>query len=170
MGHGGARRGAGRKKGGVTKRSRAVADDIVEFGRTPLAYMLRIMEDVTADPMRRDEMARAAAVYCHPRLSAITTSNTNYNGGSDINIVQIYAVPRGARFAADGTVTIDGAAVTELSNVEPYSGTPALTDELQTPASFEPPMAERLEVTEVDTSNVTVLRRRDNDDAGPGTA
>jgi hypothetical protein len=165
MGHGGKRRGAGRKPGGVTKRSRAVADDIVESGRTPLAYMLRIMEDTTADPMRRDEMARAAAVYCHPRLSSITTSNTNVNfeGGGDITT--IVAVPRGATLAADGSITIDGEAVTELSSVEPYTGTAPLelTDQSQA-TSFEPPEPLRVIEPEPNADNVTPLapwRRRD---------
>jgi len=34
---------------------------------TPLAYMLAIVRDPTADPRRRDRMAKAAAQYCHPR-------------------------------------------------------------------------------------------------------
>jgi hypothetical protein len=156
---GGKRRGAGRKKSGAHERSRAAADDIVKSGRTPLAYMIAIMEDVTANPQRRDEMARAAAVYCHPRLSAITTSNTHYKGdGSDPHIVQILAVPRGAKLGADGTVTIEGTA-TELVSIEPYPGTPALTDQSAQPAPSESP----LPVLELDTSNVTVLRRRDED-------
>jgi hypothetical protein len=153
MGHGGRRRGAGRKPGGITKRSRAVADDIVESGRTPLAYMLRIMEDVAADPMRRDEMARAAAVYCHPRLSSITTSNTNVNfeGGGDIT--QIFAIPRGAAVdVRNGTVMIEGSA-SELTPIEPYPGTaPLLTDQSQ-PAPIEPP----LPVRELEVENVTRL-------------
>jgi hypothetical protein len=113
--------------------------------------MLQIMEDTTADPMRRDEMARAAAVYCHPRLSSITTSNTNVNFEGSGDITQILAVPRGAAVdVRNGTVTIEGEA-TELSSIEPYAGTPALTDQSQ-PAPAEP-----LPVHEVDTENVTRL-------------
>jgi hypothetical protein len=166
---GGKRRGAGRKKSGAHERSRAVADDIVATGRSPLAYMIAIMEDVTAAPARRDEMARAAAVYCHPRLSSITTSNVNYKGGDDIGIVQILTVPRGARVdLKDGSiVTIDGTAV-ELEPVAPHSGTPALelTDQRVQTAVCEP-----LPVQEIDTANVERLdawRRRD--DGSDGTA
>jgi hypothetical protein len=119
--------------------------------------MLQIMEDTTADPMRRDEMARAAAVYCHPRLSSITTSNTNVNfeGGGDISL-QIFAVPRGALIDQSGKVVIDGESA-ELARVEPYVGTPPLelTDQSQ------PTPAEPLPVHEIDVSNVTVLRKRD---------
>jgi hypothetical protein len=40
-------------------------------GETPLEYMLRVMRDVTVEHSRRDEMAKAAAPYLHPRLQAI---------------------------------------------------------------------------------------------------
>ena len=47
-----------------------------------------------------------------------------------MNIVRIFAVPRGARVTQEGTVTtIDGEVLTELPSVEPYAGTPALTDQ-----------------------------------------
>ncbi len=36
-------------------------------GESPVDYMLRIMRDPTADPERRDAMAKAAATYLHPR-------------------------------------------------------------------------------------------------------
>jgi hypothetical protein len=107
--------------------------------------------------MRRDEMARAAAVYCHPRLSSITTSNTNVNfeGGGDIT--QIFAIPRGAAVdVRNGTVTIEGTA-TELSPISPYEGTPGLL----TDQSEKPVPVERLPVHEIDVSNVTPMRRRD---------
>jgi hypothetical protein len=38
-------------------------------GELPLQYMLRIMRDRSADPKRRDELAKAAAPYCHARLT-----------------------------------------------------------------------------------------------------
>jgi hypothetical protein len=40
-------------------------------GELPLDYMLRIMRSKTADPPRRDAMARSAAQYCHPTLQAV---------------------------------------------------------------------------------------------------
>jgi hypothetical protein len=80
---GGARPGAGRKKGGenlATKvRKEAVREAVEEAraeGITPLEYMLKVMRDVTADNKRRDAMAAAAASYMHPRLSN-TTVNVN---------------------------------------------------------------------------------------------
>jgi hypothetical protein len=35
----------------------------------PLEYMLAVMNDPNADPVRRDRMAIAAAPFCHPRVS-----------------------------------------------------------------------------------------------------
>lgn len=37
---------------------------------TPLDYMLTVMRDESADPMRRDRMAQAAAPYVHPKAGA----------------------------------------------------------------------------------------------------
>jgi hypothetical protein len=39
---------------------------------TPLEYMLKVMRDPAAEEGRRDEMARAAAPYLHPKLQSIT--------------------------------------------------------------------------------------------------
>lgn len=71
MARGGKRTGAGRKKGSVSRRSQEVAAAVVSNGELPLAYMLRVMRDKATDQQRRDEMAKAAAPYVHPRLSSI---------------------------------------------------------------------------------------------------
>ena len=42
-GRGGARVGAGRKKGAATTRTREIADREMQAGLTPLEYMLRVM-------------------------------------------------------------------------------------------------------------------------------
>lgn len=77
---GGARKGAGRKPGSATKKTRAIADRAAEEGLTPLEFMLQIMrapsdhEDVQVQIAReamRFEAAKAAAPYVHPRLAAI---------------------------------------------------------------------------------------------------
>jgi hypothetical protein len=39
-------------------------------GEDPLSYMLAVMNDISVDPIRRDRMAVAAAVYCHARVAA----------------------------------------------------------------------------------------------------
>lgn len=79
MPRGGYRPGSGPKKGTKykTKNKKAVGtkaavDDEVKngakaAGKTPLEYMLDIMNDELADDDRRDLMAKAAAPYVHPR-------------------------------------------------------------------------------------------------------
>ena len=69
---GGRREGAGRKPGSATKRTREIANGAAERGELPLAYMLRVMRNSKADKARRDEMAKSAAPFIHPRLQSTT--------------------------------------------------------------------------------------------------
>lgn len=71
MAHGGARTGAGRKVGQATAKTREIADKAIEDGVTPLEFMIAIMRDEGATRAERLDMAKAAAPYIHPRLSAI---------------------------------------------------------------------------------------------------
>jgi hypothetical protein len=66
----GERRG-GRQKGTPNRATAARQAEIAASGETPLDYTLRVMRDETADPSRRDEMARAVAPYVHPKLAAV---------------------------------------------------------------------------------------------------
>ena len=66
----GERRG-GRKKGTPNKKTAAMQAEIAASGETPLQYMLRILRDESVEPSRRDAMARSAAPYVHPQLSAV---------------------------------------------------------------------------------------------------
>jgi hypothetical protein len=61
----------GRQKGVANKRTREIADAAVREGLTPLEWMLQVLRDENVDPERRDEMAKAAAPYIHPRLSNV---------------------------------------------------------------------------------------------------
>ena len=67
-GHGGKRPGAGRPKGAASRANDAAT------GELPLAYMLRIMRDPSQPVGRRDDMAKAAAPFCHSRLSSVEHS------------------------------------------------------------------------------------------------
>jgi len=69
----------GRKKGSVNKATAAKAAEVAASGLTPLDYMLQAMRDEAVDPVRRDDMAKAAAPYVHPKLAAI--EHTGKNGG-----------------------------------------------------------------------------------------
>lgn len=68
---GGAQPGAGRPKGAVNKRSQEIIAEALKEGITPLQYMLEILRDTTQDPTRRDEMAKSAAPFIHPKLSSV---------------------------------------------------------------------------------------------------
>ena len=68
---GGKRRGAGRKPGSASRKTRQIADAAAEVGITPLEWMLSVIRDEKADVKRRDEMARAAAPFMHPGLGAV---------------------------------------------------------------------------------------------------
>jgi hypothetical protein len=88
-GRGGARKGAGRKAGSATKRTREIADRAMEGGITPLEFMLGVMRAPVPDGLEgnalvqaaamRFEAAKAAAPYIHPRLAAI-----EHSGGVDV--------------------------------------------------------------------------------------
>lgn len=71
---GGSRPGAGRPKGLPNKVTRQQQEAIAASGETPLEYMLRILRDPSIDNSRRDDMAKAAAPYVHPRLTAMDIS------------------------------------------------------------------------------------------------
>ena len=62
------RKTGGRKKGSRNKRPRELIERIEASGLVPLEYMLSVMRDESAPPERRDEMAKAAAPFVHPRL------------------------------------------------------------------------------------------------------
>jgi hypothetical protein len=83
MSRGGKRVGAGRKKGSLSKKTRAIAARAAEEGITPLEVLLRTMrsawarasengETVTSfqDALLAASMAEKAAPYVHPRLAA----------------------------------------------------------------------------------------------------
>jgi len=69
---GGARPGAGRKKGSVDKRFMQQHEQRETYAGadTPLKYLLAVMRDPLADFRRRDKAAKAAAPYCHEKQAA----------------------------------------------------------------------------------------------------
>jgi hypothetical protein len=71
MARGGARPGAGRKPGSITRKTREIAEAALDEGLSPLEFMLNRMRDETAPMADRQDMAKAAAGYIHPKLSSI---------------------------------------------------------------------------------------------------
>ncbi|MPZ38463.1 MAG: hypothetical protein GEU95_10390 [Rhizobiales bacterium] len=75
--HGGARPGAGRKKGVPNVRQQAkIVKDLMERGESPLDYFVSIMKDQNEPVTRRDWAAAQAAPYCHPRLASVDQTTT----------------------------------------------------------------------------------------------
>lgn len=72
---GGKRIGAGRRPGTPNKASAARAEKIAAEGDTPLDYMLAVMRDPLQPAARRDDMAKAAAAYVHPRLASVESKS-----------------------------------------------------------------------------------------------
>jgi hypothetical protein len=73
---GGKRSGAGRRKGAPNKATATRQAAISASGEAPLDYMIRVMRDKRAPVKRRDDMAKAAAPYVHPKLAAIEYAGT----------------------------------------------------------------------------------------------
>lgn len=76
---GGARPGAGRKKGSPNKRTAETQQQVEQSGLTPLEYMLSIMRDEKQDEQRRLAAANMAAPYVHAKLSSIEMNATVTN-------------------------------------------------------------------------------------------
>jgi hypothetical protein len=55
----------------MTKKTQQLVEQARAQGISPLEYMLAVLRDETVEPGRRDEMAKAAAPYIHPRLATI---------------------------------------------------------------------------------------------------
>jgi hypothetical protein len=60
---GGARIGAGRKRGSVNRATAEARAAAARSGETPLQYMLRVMRDPSASNSRRDDMAVGSALF-----------------------------------------------------------------------------------------------------------
>lgn len=79
MPRGGARSGAGRKQGALTKRTREIAEKAIAEEITPLEVMLKAMK-LHYDGERFDQaatIAKDAAPYVHAKLAAIEHSGPN---------------------------------------------------------------------------------------------
>jgi hypothetical protein len=71
--HGGKRKGAGRKAGSITKKTRAIAELAFEEGVTPLEVMLLAMRGYAKAQLwdAAAAIAKDCAPYVHPKLSSI---------------------------------------------------------------------------------------------------
>lgn len=74
------RKTGGRQKGSANIKTQDIANNAAEEGITPLEYMLEVMRDNKADPPRRDDMAKAAAPFIHPRLQSTKIEGPEADG------------------------------------------------------------------------------------------
>jgi hypothetical protein len=71
---GGARQGAGRPKGSLSRKHVEILCGAVSEGITPVEYMLAIMRDEDRDEKARAWAAEKAAPYIHPRPAPLARS------------------------------------------------------------------------------------------------
>jgi len=90
---GGARKGAGRKAGSATQKTREIADKAAAAGITPLEVMLEAMNSfrATGDLEKAASFAKDAAPYIHPKLAAI--EHTGKDGGAIETVSRIELAP-----------------------------------------------------------------------------
>jgi hypothetical protein len=78
---------AGKPKGALRKATAKREAEIRASGLAPLDWMLRVLRDESEAPARRDDMAKAAAPYVHPKLNAVT-----HKGDEDHPVVLRWAL------------------------------------------------------------------------------
>ena len=83
MARGGRREGAGRKPESVSKLDAEARKKANEGGVMPLDFLLGIMRDENQDARSRLDAAKAAAPYCHARLSSTEVSGPS---GSPVEV------------------------------------------------------------------------------------
>ena len=136
---------------------------------SPLDHMLATLNSPYTSQSRKDKAAAALLPFLHPRLSAVMTSSIGgqSDGNSGERPLIPYCVPRGSSIDLKTGEIIFPPGV-EPEPLKPFTGTHDWTKTALTDQRPEPPV-ERLEVTEIDISNVVRLGRRD-DDQGPAGA
>ena len=100
-GHGGARKGAGRKHGALTRRTREIAERASAEGITPLEVMLRVMRAhlESGELDKAAAVAKDAAPYCHPRLAAANITFKSPGQMTDEELEQAIALVQAAAVA-----------------------------------------------------------------------
>ena len=88
MEHGGRRPGAGRKAGSKNQRTKLLEEGnrmAAAGGIQPLEYMLATMRDEDQPTAIRMDAAKAAALYCHARLSTQHVTTDTVEGKSHVD-------------------------------------------------------------------------------------
>jgi hypothetical protein len=107
-GRGGARKGAGRKPGSATKKTREIADRAAHEGVTPLDVMLQAMRKLHSegDLTGAANFARHAAPYCHARLAAIDHTTNGKDLAPSFGVLIVPATMSEAEWEAAAAVPL----------------------------------------------------------------
>ena len=91
-------RKAGRPLGSMNKHSTALMRQAVRnSGLTPLDYLMSVYQDEKQDQKVRIEAAKAACPFVHPRLSAVTVQEQEWDGDpNSITNEQLAAIIAGS--------------------------------------------------------------------------
>ena len=108
MPRGGKRPGAGRPRGAISKSTRAILEAVAAGGEMPLEYMLRIMRDPREPAARRDEMAKAAAPFLHPRMQPTAPSTDDGLPVRPVINLTINRGPAGSLPGSDKQAALEG--------------------------------------------------------------
>ncbi|MCE2563366.1 hypothetical protein [Komagataeibacter sp. FNDCF1] len=106
---GGARPGAGRKKGSLTEAkkigrevSSRVTKKLADASATPLDIMARVMQGDVSITEMQFEAAKAAAPYIHPKLSAIQMDARVRRSVEDMTDEELAALASGEEGGGEG--------------------------------------------------------------------
>ena len=109
MARGGYRAGAGRPRGTSSTKLSKTEEKVIKKSakiekKSPLEYMLDVMNDEAVDDDRRDKMAIAAAPYVHERAADKKLGKKEQKLQDAKNAPNIYHVKRGTpKLAVDNT-------------------------------------------------------------------
>ena len=99
---GGKREGAGRKPGSVARIDHEARQKAHASGLTPLEYLLSVLRDESQDERVRLDAAKAAAPYCHNRLSSTEVSGCSAANGFETPGCAVQGGPAVAWLRASG--------------------------------------------------------------------
>jgi len=83
----------GRPRGSLNKRTRALLEAAEAGGEMPLDFLLRLMRDPREPKSKRLEAAKAAAPFCHPKLSAVEAKLSSTQEAPRVSIAVSFVDP-----------------------------------------------------------------------------
>lgn len=94
---GGARVGAGRKRGVPAKKTQELQRRVAAEGITPLEYMLQVLRSSKSNNLEKMDAAKAAAPYIHARLNAVDMTAKVQQDERTITDAELLAIAASSR-------------------------------------------------------------------------